>query len=213
MSEINTDSKNSGKKGKPKKMSTHVDFTPMVDLGFLLITFFLLATTMIKPQTMELAMPSKEKDPNNKDAGAVKASRAVTIILDKDNKVYYWEGMQETGKPRPIVVATNFSGKTGIRKFLIERNFTIMKKVKELDMEDLKKPMPDSIYERKKSEILQEKETKSKTSPVVVIKATEGATYKNLIDILDEMAICNIGSYAIVDVTPEDKLWIKESKK
>ncbi len=63
MSEVNTESSGSkkGKKKGAKKVSTRIDFTPMVDLGFLLITFFMLTTTMIKPQTMEIAMPSKDK--------------------------------------------------------------------------------------------------------------------------------------------------------
>jgi biopolymer transport protein ExbD len=202
MSEINTEGKNSGKKGKPKKMSTKVDLTPMVDLGFLLITFFLLTTTMIKPQTMELAMPSKDKPKTDQQQNKIKDTRAVTIILGKDNKVFYWEGMTKNGV-KPQVKVTNFSS-TGIRKFLIERNIDIMKQVRDLDKERLKKNMPDSIYNRKKLDI-----QKQKTAPYVIIKATNDATYKNLIDALDEMAICNIGGYAIVDITKEDNDMIK----
>lgn len=202
MAEINTEGKGSGKKGKPKKMSTRVDFTPMVDLGFLLITFFMLATSMIKPQTMELAMPSKDK-PKAGEESVVKASRAVTIVLGKDNKVFYWEGKQE-GDKKPTVVTSNFSS-TGIRKYLIERNFEIMTKVRDLDKQRIPQHMPDSTYNRKKKDFL-----RLKSSPIVIIKVTDQATYKNLIDILDEMAICNIGSYAIVDITPDDLAMIKQ---
>jgi len=202
MSEINTEGKNSGKKGKPKKMSTRVDLTPMVDLGFLLITFFLLTTTMIKPQTMELAMPAKDQPKTNQNNNKIKESRAVTIILGKDNKVYYWEGMTLNGN-KPQVKVTNFSS-TGIRKYLIGRNIDIMKQVRDLDKQRLKKNIPDSIYNRKKDEIQQQK-----TSPYVIIKVMDEATYKNLIDILDEMAICNIGGYAILDITKDDKDMIK----
>jgi len=202
MSEINTEGKNSGKKGKPKKMSTRVDLTPMVDLGILLITFFLLTTTMIKPQTMELAMPAKDQPKTNQNNNKIKESRAVTIILGKDNKVYYWEGMTLNGN-KPQVKVTNFSS-TGIRKYLIGRNIDIMKQVRDLDKQRLKKNIPDSIYNRKKDEIQQQK-----TSPYVIIKVMDEATYKNLIDILDEMAICNIGGYAILDITKDDKDMIK----
>jgi biopolymer transport protein ExbD len=214
MADINTDSKDSGKKGKPKKMSTRVDLTPMVDLGFLLITFFLLATTMIKPQTLELGMPSKEKGPEN--AGKVKASRAVTIILDKNNKVFYWQGMQEDGKPHPDVIETDFDGKTGIRQFLLDKNKYVIAKVREFDKNNAHNPMPDTVYQRKRDDILKEAgraKGESKTSPVVIIKATKDANYKNLIDILDEMSICNVAEYAIVDVTDQDLQWLKDAKK
>ena len=94
MSEVAQDNNQGKKKGKTKKMSTRVDFTPMVDLGFLLITFFMLATTLNKPQTMEIAMPSKEKV-TEEDQTKIKASRAVTILLGKENKVFYYEGTRE----------------------------------------------------------------------------------------------------------------------
>jgi hypothetical protein len=130
MSEIAQD-KGKGEKGKPKKLSTRVDFTPMVDLAFLLITFFMLATTFSKPQTMEIAMPSKDKV-TEEEQTKVKASRAVTIVLDKDNAVYYYEGTRDekTGQD-PQVFKTDFSPK-GVRKLLIKKNYDIMVKVEEL---------------------------------------------------------------------------------
>ena len=210
MSEINTERKGKGKKGKPKKMSTRVDLTPMVDLGFLLITFFLLATTMIKPQTMELAMPSKEKPKPGAEV-PIKQSRAVTIVLGKDNKVFYWTGMVDGGK-KPAVVETDYSSK-GIRKYLIERNFSVMTKMKELDKEKELKHLPDSTYKKRKLDILKEKDVANKISPIVIIKPSDESTYKNMIDILDEMAICNVGVSTIVDITPEDLDMIKNATK
>ena len=109
-------------KGKPKKMSTRTDFTPMVDLGFLLITFFMLTTSMSKPQTMEIAMPSKEKV-SEEQKTTIKASKAVTIILGKDNKVFYYEGTRENEKD-PVVESTTFDKAGGIRKYLIKRKKT-----------------------------------------------------------------------------------------
>jgi len=197
MAEVSQESQ--GKKGKKKgakKVSTRIDFTPMVDLGFLLITFFMLTTTMIKPQTMEIAMPSKEKVPDEEQT-KVKASRAITIILGKDNKVFYYEGTRENDVD-PEVVVTDFSSK-GIRNFLIQKNYDVIVKVEELRKEKLSKQMPDEEFEKKKIELMGDKK-----APIVIIKATNDASYKNLIDVLDEMAICNIGRYAIVDITDYD---------
>ena len=125
MAEIAQNSRKGRKKRRTKKLSTRVDFTPMVDLGFLLITFFMLATTLNKPQTMEIALPSKEKIPDA-DQTKIKASRAVTILLGKDNKVYYYEGTRENDLD-PTLSKTDFSP-TGLRKFLIRKNYEVMAK-------------------------------------------------------------------------------------
>ena len=187
---------NGKKKGRVKKMSTRVDFTPMVDLGFLLITFFMLATTLSKPQTMEVALPSKEKV-KEADQTTVKASRAVTILLGKDNKVYYYEGTRENDID-PVLIPTDFSP-NGIRQFLIKKNYDVMAKVRELKVEQESKRLSDKAFEKRKDEIISDKK-----APIVIIKGTDESSYKSLIDILDEMAICNIGRYAIVDITPFD---------
>jgi len=196
MSEVAQDNSKGKKKGKTKKMSTRVDFTPMVDLGFLLITFFMLATTLSKPQTMEIALPSKEKV-EEKDQSTIKASRAVTILLGKENKVFYYEGTRENNID-PNLIETNFSPK-GIRDFLIKKNYDVMVRVGDLKKEKESKKLSDKEFEKRKDEIIGDKK-----APIVVIKGTDASSYRNLIDILDEMAICNIGRYAIVDITPFD---------
>jgi biopolymer transport protein ExbD len=152
---------------------------------------------MIKPQTMEIAMPSKDNVPEEEQT-KVKASRAITIILGKDNKVFYYEGTRENDVD-PTVLLTDFSS-TGIRKFLIERNIDVMLRVEKLSNERRDKGMEQEEFDKKKLDIMSDKK-----APIVIIKATDEATYKNLIDILDEMAICNIGRYAIVDITDYDK--------
>lgn len=198
MAEIAQDS-SKGKKGKKKgakKVSTRIDLTPMVDLGFLLITFFMLTTTMIKPQTMEIAMPSKEKVAEEEQT-KVKASKAVTVILGKDNKVFYYEGTRENDID-PEVKQTDFSAK-GLRQFLIQKNYDVIVKVEDLKKEKAEKQMTDEEFEKKKIELMGDKK-----APIVIIKATDEASYRNLIDVLDEMAICNIGRYAIVDITDYD---------
>ena len=83
-----------GKRGKSKqkKITVRVDFTPMVDMNMLLITFFMLCTTLSKPQTMEISMPSNDKDITENQKSMVKASQAITLLLGPDNKLYYYEG-------------------------------------------------------------------------------------------------------------------------
>ena len=126
MAEI--DSSGGGKKGgkkRSKKMSTKIDMTPMVDLGFLLITFFMLTTTLAKPVTMQLNMPDKT---DTKETSPVKLSETLTVCPDV-NKVYYYQGIPtEAGT---VMQVTNYS-ETGIRKVIADlkakvgNNFTIV---------------------------------------------------------------------------------------
>ena len=195
MAELQVEDKGKkGKKPKQKKHSSRVDLTPMVDLGFLLITFFMLTTSMLKPQTMEISVPSKDKV-LEEDQNKIKASQAITILLAKENKLFYYFGTQENGID-PEVVETNYSSE-GLRKMLFQKNFDVMKAVDELKKE--KKKMVEEDYNKKLSEL-----KSVKTAPIIIIKAADDANYKNLVDILDEMNINNIARYAIVDITPYD---------
>jgi biopolymer transport protein ExbD len=94
MAEMDTSSGGGHKKGpgvkKAKKLSTRVDLTPMVDLGFLLITFFIFTTTMSLPTTMKLFLPKDVENPE--DQNKIKQSNALTLMLGKDNNVFYYEG-------------------------------------------------------------------------------------------------------------------------
>jgi biopolymer transport protein ExbD len=126
MAEIQPKAEGGGKGGKKraKKMSTKIDMTPMVDLAFLLLTFFMLTTTFNKPQTMEINMPVKDKvDPGTETA--LKASEALTVILGKNDKVYYYQGLND-GTVQPDLKTTDFSDK-GIRQVLLDLGRTIPK--------------------------------------------------------------------------------------
>jgi len=196
MAEIAHNHRIGRKKRRTKKLSTRVDLTPMVDLAFLLITFFMLATTLNKPQTMEIAMPSKENT-TEAEQTKIKASRTLTVLLGKDNTVYYYEGTRENDID-PVLNKTNFSP-SGLRKFLIQRNYEVMTKIRDLKNEKEKKHLSEAEFEKKMGEI-----RKGKTGPIVLIKASDDSVYRNLIDALDEMAICNIDRYAVVDMAPYD---------
>ncbi|KAF0197789.1 MAG: biopolymer transport protein ExbD/TolR [Bacteroidetes bacterium] len=200
MAEISQD-QGSHKKGKgkkrSKKLSTRIDLTPMVDLGFLLITFFMLATTLIKPQTMEITMPSN-KDVTEDNQTVAKASQAVTLILGGKDKVFYYFGKTEGAQ----LTATDYSA-GGLRKLLLQKNFSIIKQVEDLKSEKTKTRMKDEVYKSQLSKI-----KSGKNAPVVRIMATDKASYKNLVDALDEMNICYISRYAIVDIDAADQALI-----
>jgi biopolymer transport protein ExbD len=189
MAEMDTSS--GGGKGKhqgtkSKKQSTRVDMTPMVDLGFLLITFFMLTTTMSKPKTMDLIMPKDTKD--EKDQNKVKESTALTILLGKKDRVYYYEGLAQdpNASANPdFFKATTFANKGGIRDVII----------------------------KKRDEVSKARNAKGEPEDVVVIiKADDEATYKDFVDILDEMAINRIQRYATVDISDQDKTWIRQTE-
>ena len=201
MAEITT-SKGSGKKGKPKKLSTRVDFTPMCDLGFLLITFFMLSTSMNKPQTMELSLPSKDKV-TEEEQSKIKESTAITIILGKEDKLYYYFGIG-TEEADPEVIATTYAP-DGIRKMLLQRNLDVVTQVRKLKDEFANERISEEDLKKKTSEAKD-----NKMAPVVMIKSTDEATYKNMVDILDEMQICSIGRFAMVDITEYDKVLVEK---
>jgi len=115
MAEINTaeggSKKKHGGKTRAKKISTKVDLTPMVDLAFLLITFFMLTTTLSKPNAMELNMPKKPPVPE--DQVLINEELLLNIILDKENAVWWYEGMTATGLKKTV-----FANERGIRDII-----------------------------------------------------------------------------------------------
>jgi len=186
------------KKVRGKKLSTRVDFTPMVDLGFLLITFFMLTTTMSKPKTMEINMPVKDK---TADSTKIKESTAMTIILSENNRIYYYFGITD-----PQIEVTNFKP-TGIRKILLEKNDPQLVKINYLKKRFNDKEIDEEEFKKELIAIKSDKE-----ALMVLIKADDKAKYRNLVDILDEMNITNIGKYAIVDLAPQELELIETMK-
>ena len=179
MAELNTGD-GGGKKGdgkvRSKKSNSKVDLTAMVDLAFLLITFFMLTTTLSKPQSMSLGLPDKEDKPDPKNQVKVDENRTMTILLGDDNKLIRYVGLLATpvsgGAPK------DFSyGKDGIRKELLSRKKLVLE------------------YTGNKDKGM-----------IVIIKPSKKSNYRNLVDILDEMAIADVPTYAIVnDYSPEEK--------
>mgnify|MGYP001627436553 CR=1 FL=1 len=187
MAELDTSSGGSKKKGpgvkKGKKLSTRIDLTPMVDLGFLLITFFIFTTTMNKPKTMEINMPSEEKTDKPNE---VKDYTAMTVLLSKDHRVYYYLGMANDPFNPPELQVTFFQNKNGIRDAIIK--------------------LRESVYAERNSGAAGRNPT---DEPVILIKPDTTCTYADVVNILDEMQVNGITTYALVDITDVDREFIK----
>lgn len=201
MAEVSTGDGGEAKKGKPKKHTLRVDFTPMVDMNMLLITFFMFCTTLSKPQAMDLILPTKDKV-KTEDKNKVEDTKAITIVLGEKNKVYYYFGKPQYNDPNSLKL-TNY-GPTGLRKMLIERNAILVNRMRKLRELKAKKQISEDEFKRQSKEIKTDD-----AGQVVIIKPTDGATYANLVDVLDEMQTCSIGKYAIVDLTEGDKYLVQ----
>ena len=198
------------KKGKPKKMSLRVDFTPMVDMNMLLITFFMFCTSLAKPQTMDITMPVKDEKVTDAERNKVADNKAITIILGEANKIYYYFGKPNYQDYRATKIATYGSSedKNSLRSILLSRNIVAVQNIRKLrDMRDRKQITLASYTEQVK------KIKGDKNGQVVIIKPTIDSNYKNLVDALDEMQICSIGIYAIVDLDAKDQYVMDNLKK
>ncbi|MFB9107259.1 ExbD/TolR family protein [Flavobacterium gyeonganense] len=175
MAELNTGDGGGGKGGKvrSKKQNSKVDLTAMVDLAFLLITFFMLTTTLSKPQSMSLGLPDKDEDETKNKDIKVDEKRTMTIMMGENNKLIYYMGLLDSPIAGPKDIAY---GKDGIRKELLARKKSVIE------------------YTGSKDKGI-----------IVIIKPGKKSKYKNLVDILDEMAITGVGTYAIVnDFQPKE---------
>ncbi len=166
MAELNTSEKSGS--GRSKRMNLKVDLTAMVDLAFLLITFFMLTTTLAKPNMMNIAMPVGD------DTGGAKKSQTLTLCIGSGNQLFWYTGTNE--KPEKFA-KTNFN-KSGIRDLLIARS----KEVLENTGHNL----------------------------MVLIKPSDRSQYKDLVNVIDELNITQVPSYAIVDISKEDVSRLKD---
>ena len=194
------------KKIRAKKASTHIDMTPMVDLAFLLLTFFMLTTTFSKPKTMEINMPVKDKPENDTK---IKDSLAITILLTENNRVVWYVGVGDdpTKPPETHIADFSLDGPNSIHKVLLEKNQSIYRKVQLVKDSLSRGLLKEDIAKQHIGEIKGDKFGK-----VVLIKPDDKAKYKNIVDVLDEMSVCAIGRYAIVDITDSEKELLKNTK-
>lgn len=174
------------RKGSRRRQSTRVDLTPMVDLGFLLITFFMLTTALAKPQIMPVLMP--EKDFPLSDPSLRKESQVLTLILGGADKVYCYEGISS-----PELDSTNYSA-DGLRRVILDKKYRV-----DSQWGRDERPTPG-----------QSRVTQPVSKLTVLIKPTADATYKNVVDAFDEMKICGVAYYVLLDVSPQELDFIRD---
>lgn len=198
------------KKKRPKKGSTRVDMTPMVDLGFLLLTFFVLTSTFSKPKVMSLVYPAKQEEPTPDNPDQL-VNNAITFLVTKD-RVFYYKGEffspgNSKGQPATQITETNF-GPDGVRKLLADENKYVIDEERKLQDKLQRKEIVDSIYKKKLIEV-----KKDKRSLKVLVKTDTKALCRNFIDLVDELYIANIGMIAPVDLMKDEQTLIDEKTK
>jgi biopolymer transport protein ExbD len=158
------------------KHSLKIDMTPMVDLGFLLISFFVITTELSKPTAMNLYMPA-EGPPM--DLGE---SNALTVIPDADNIIWYYQGKWEEAITNGTIFKVEYAGNNSLRRMINEKQ-------QELDSDVRSKEKRDGL--------------------MLLIKPTAAASYKNVVDILDEATISRVKKYAVLQLSAAEKVWVK----
>ena len=227
MAQIEQSSGGKKKKGAQKKMAIHVDFTPMVDMNMLLITFFMLCTTMIKSQTLSIALPTNEKLEQT-ELQKAKESEAITLILDTDyddngnvkgNTVYYYTGKPELELNGSDVVSSNLemthflgndgAAQQGIRKILHDRNKGVMADVEKKKQEWRDKKITEEQFQEAAKKI---RNSDQYERPVVIIKPMPNASWESVISALDEMQINQISRYQLGSLTDVDEAMVGDYK-
>ena len=227
MAQIEQSSGGKKKKGAQKKMAIHVDFTPMDDMNMLLITFFMLCTTMIKSQTLSIALPTNEKLEQT-ELQKAKESEAITLILDteyddngnvKGNTVYYYTGKPELELNGSDVVSSNLemthflgndgAAQQGIRKILHDRNKGVLADVEKKKQEWRDKKITEAQFQEAAKKI---RNSDQYERPVVIIKPMPDASWESVISALDEMQINQISRYQLGSLTDVDEAMVGDYK-
>ena len=168
---------------KGKKLSTRVDLTPMVDLGFLLITFFIFTTTMSQPTAFKLFLPDDKVIPE--DQNKAKESGVLTIMMGADNHISYYEGQLKPDGSN--FLSASYNGENSIREIILKKKADVRSRSR-----DAENPEKDFV---------------------VVIKPSVDCNYQNVVDILDEMAINVVKKYALVDISEGEAQLVSISDK
>jgi len=196
-----------GGKKRPKRGIPTVDMTPMVDLGFLLLTFFVMTSTFSKPKIMSLAYPPKE-DNKEADTDRPKVNNAITFLLS-ENRIFYYENQfypkdNKDGNPPTQLQETHF-GADGVRKLLTDKNRYVLEQKAGLDKQLYSKEIADTTYSR----MLKEHKGAPQALKVLV-KTDDRAKCRNFIDMIDELRIAEIGAFLPSDITGSELELVRE---
>lgn len=188
-------------KRKAKKEAAHVDMTPMVDMAFLLLTFFVLAATLVKPKTMEIIYPKKADNDTSKTK--VNFQLATTLLLgEKPNEIFYYSGMYEPDSTQ--IYVTDFS-KDGFRKIMLDKNHRVNDQVVALKKMLQEKKIPEFQYEEEYKKVVGDS-----LAPFVVVKTLPKTKYKNVISAIDELNLVNVRKRAIQDMSESEAIAVRQ---
>jgi biopolymer transport protein ExbD len=188
-------------KKKAKKGSVHLDMTPMVDLAFLLLTFFILATSLSKPKTMEIIYP-KEVDDTTKTTKVDDALATTVLVGEEDEHVFYYTGVFKPDST--VLIHTDYS-KEGIRKVLLDRNKRINDQVTALKEQLTNNVINDTTYQVAYSKIVGDS-----LAPFVIVKTIPTSKFRNVVNVMDELNITNIKKRAIIDMGDSENIAMRQ---
>lgn len=195
-------------KKRAKKSSSRVDMTPMVDLAFLLLTFFVLTSTFSKPKVLRMIFPEKldKENPNEKPP---EVKDGLTILLTGNDKIYHYRGSL---KKETELIETDYT-KSGLRKVLLEYNRSLLLRLQDISKRLNKLNESDTATRRKLEEEAKQEQRVSKQ--IILVKNDDKATYENMIDVMDEFLITQIAKYYVIDegFTPQEKEKVKSKTK
>lgn len=202
MADLQPNSSNDYKK-RAKKLSTRVDMTPMVDLAFLLLTFFVLTATFSKPKSMELSFPAPgEPSP---------LRNGITLLLSKDNRLFYYEGELRTtdseshAKTQLRELSFSQADQNSLHTFLLSKNKTMHEQIKTFTDQHARGHLGDSLF---KQNVIHAKSNSDAFT--YLIKPDSEATYQNVIDVIDELNINVFGKYVIADLVNSESQLVQE---
>jgi biopolymer transport protein ExbD len=203
MAEIVDGGGGGGKHGKKKakKGAARIDMTPMVDLAFLLLTFFVLASTLSKPKALEIVYP-KETEKEDETTKLDDALATILLLGEDEKEIYYYTGAYKPDSTE--LKLTDFSAE-GFRKVMLEKNGPINDQINQLKTKLMNKEINDSIYQANYKLVVG-----NDKAPFVVVKTIGKTKYKNVINALDELNICNVRKRAVQDMAESEAIAVRQ---